>query len=63
MPATFDRALHSLLRDAGCCWVRDGRHPVYYSPISGLNFPVPVGIKSAHTANNVLKQAGLPKHF
>ena len=63
MAATFDRELHDLLKAAGCHFVRNGRHPVYYSPLSGKNFPVPVGIKSKHTANEVLKQAGLPKAF
>lgn len=63
MPATFDRELLKLLMDAGCRWVREGRHAIWYSPISERHFPVPNGIKSRHTANEVLKQAGLPKAF
>jgi hypothetical protein len=63
MADTFDRELARLLKDAGCYHVRDGRHPIWYSPISDKNFPVPTGIKSRHTANEVLKQAGLPKAF
>jgi len=31
--------------------------------VSQRHFPVPTGIKSRHTANEVLKQAGLPKAF
>jgi hypothetical protein len=63
MPSNFDRDLHALLKAAGCYFARQGRHPIYYSPISGKHFPVPVGIKSLHTANEWLKQAGLPKAF
>ncbi len=63
MPADFDRELKKLLVDAGCHHVRDGRHPIWTSPISGRHFPVPNGIKSRHTANEILKQAGLPKAF
>jgi hypothetical protein len=63
MADAFDRELLELLFAAGCKYVRAGRHPIYYSPISDKNFPVPTGIKSRHTANLVLKQAGLPKKF
>jgi hypothetical protein len=63
MPADFDRRLRELLERAGCHFVRAGRHPIWFSPLSRRNFPVPTGIKSRHTANEVLKQAGLPKAF
>ena len=63
MAATFDRELLSILERHGCCHVRAGRHDIWYSPISKRHFPVPNGIKSRHTANEVLKQAGLPKRF
>jgi len=54
-----------LLRDNGCCPVRTGKgdHEIWRSPITGQNFPVDNVIKSRHTANGVLKQAGLPKAF
>ncbi len=50
---------------AGCSFVRHGRgdHDMWYSPITGINFPVDNKILSRHTANEVLKQAGLPKQF
>ena len=63
MPADFDRRLKELLIAAGCYQVRTGRHPIWFSPVSERHFPVPTGIKSRHTANEVLKQAGLPKAF
>lgn len=65
MPADFDRELIRLLEEAGCRYVRPGKgsHQIWYSPKTKRNFPVPAGIKSRHTANGVLKDAGLPKHF
>jgi hypothetical protein len=36
---------------------------MWYSPITKRHFPVDNDIKSRHTANEVLKQAGLPKEF
>jgi len=40
-----------------------GDHEIWYSPITQRKFVVDSNIKSRHTANAVLKQAGLPKHF
>ncbi len=63
--ADFTRALKQHLREAGCRLVRQGRgdHEIWYSPITIINFVVDNHIKSRHTANAVLKQAGLPKKF
>jgi hypothetical protein len=65
MAPPFDRALRDLLRDAGCHMVRQGKgsHEVWHSPLTDKNFPVPIGIPSRHTANAILRQAGLPKAF
>jgi hypothetical protein len=38
-------------------------HAIWYSPISDRHFVVDSMIKSKHTANAVLKQAGLSKGF
>ncbi|MFN0190908.1 MAG: type II toxin-antitoxin system HicA family toxin [Aestuariivirga sp.] len=45
--------------------VRQGKggHEIWYSPLTMRNFAVPVGIPSRHTANAILRQAGLPKAF
>jgi HicA toxin of bacterial toxin-antitoxin, len=53
------------LRDAGCRFERQGRgdHEIWYSPITKIRFVVDQRIKSRHTANAVLRQAGLPKEF
>jgi hypothetical protein len=54
-----------ILQDNGCYPVRSGKgdHEIWHSPMSGQNFPVDGAIKSRHTANGVLRQAGLPKAF
>lgn len=53
------------LRDAGCEFVRHGKgdHDTWHSPVSGRYFTVDHKIKSRHTANQALKQAGLKKEF
>jgi len=65
MAPQFDRDLREKLRTAGCTFVRQGKgsHEIWYSPITKRNFPVPVGVASRHTANAILRQAGLPKAF
>ncbi len=58
-------ALVQLLRAAGCTLVRQaaGSHEVWQSPVSGRRFVVPRNTEMRHTANKVLKDAGLPKAF
>jgi len=63
--ADYTRALKKYLREAGCSFVRHGKgdHEIWLSPVTVLKFVVDNAIKSRHTANAVLKQAGLPKKF
>jgi hypothetical protein len=63
--AGFTADLKRILRENGCRFERPGKgdHEIWYSPISGRRFPVDADIKSRHTANAVLKQAGLDKRF
>jgi hypothetical protein len=63
--ADFGPKLRELLRRHGCEFVRQGKgdHEVWYSPHTKRRFPVDGTIKSRHTANGVLKQAGLEKAF
>jgi predicted RNA binding protein YcfA (HicA-like mRNA interferase family) len=65
MPATFDRELCRILTRTGCRFVRPGKgsHEIWYSPIVNQRFVLPTAIVSRHTANGVLKDAGLPKAF
>lgn len=61
----FLRELKQRLSDAGCHFVRPGKgdHEIWYSPLTDRHFTVDSGVKSRHTANETLKQAGLPKAF
>jgi predicted RNA binding protein YcfA (HicA-like mRNA interferase family) len=63
--AEFYRELTALLQKGGCRFVRPGKgsHEIWFSPVNGKHFTVPRSTKSRHTANEVLKQAGLPKAF
>jgi predicted RNA binding protein YcfA (HicA-like mRNA interferase family) len=63
--AELSRDLLRLLAEAGCKLIRPGKgsHQIWFSPIVNRNFTVPISTKSRHTANEVLKQAGLPKAF
>jgi hypothetical protein len=63
--AGFTGELKKILKYNGCYFERPGKgdHEIWYSPISGKRFPVDSDIKSRHTANEVLKQAGLAKEF
>jgi len=61
----FTSELKRILREAGCYLDRQGKgdHEIWFSPKTNRKFPVDANIKSKHTANAVLKQAGLPKAF
>jgi len=63
--APFTPKLKEILRAHGCTFERPGRgdHEIWYSPITERRFPVDHKILSRHTANAVLKQAGIPKQF
>lgn len=54
-----------LLRDGGCEFVRDGKgsHESWRSPHTNKPFSVPRNTVNRHTANGILKEAGLPKAF
>lgn len=61
----FTPELKRILRAAGCYFVRTGKgdHEIWHSPQSGRHITVDGKIKSRHTANAVLRQAGLEKQF
>jgi len=54
-----------LLRQAGCEFVRRGKgsHELWRSPITGKLLVIPRDTIKRHTANGILKDAGLPKAF
>jgi hypothetical protein len=61
----YSKDLKRRLKEAGCQFDRQGKgdHEIWYSPISNIKFVVDNHIKSRHTANAVLKQAGLAKRY
>ena len=61
----YTRELKQYLQRKGCSFERQGKgdHEIWFSPITAIRFVVDNRIKSRHTANAVLKQAGLPKKF
>lgn len=61
----FERDVRQYLKDNNCHLVRQGKgdHEIWYSPVTKRNFTVDGTIKSRHTANEVLKQAGIGKKF
>ena len=65
MGGSLTPELKRLLAAAGCTFERPGKgdHEIWYSPITKRRFPVDHKVLSRHTANGVLKQAGLPKAF
>jgi hypothetical protein len=62
---SFTPQVKKLLLAHGCRFERHGKgdHEIWFSPITQQGFVVDGEIKSRHTANGVLKQAGLEKHF
>jgi predicted RNA binding protein YcfA (HicA-like mRNA interferase family) len=65
MGSNLYRELVKLLSDAGCKFVRQakGSHEIWFSPITNRKLTVPKNTMMVHTANSVLKDAGLPKAF
>ena len=63
--ADYAPAVKRTLRENGCRFDREGKgdHEIWYSPITNRRFPVDHKIRSRHTANGIMKQAGLPKAF
>lgn len=63
--ADFYRELAAILRENGFKLLRPGKgsHEIWANPGANKQVTVPRSTKSRHTANDVLKQAGLPKRF
>ena len=62
---SYTPELLQILKQAGCYPLRTGKgdHSIWFSPVNEPPFVVYSKIKSRHTANAVLKQAGLPTVF
>jgi predicted RNA binding protein YcfA (HicA-like mRNA interferase family) len=60
----YGRRVRDKLSEAGCTFLRHGKgdHDIWTTR-DGRPFTVPAHIDSRHTANKILKDAGLPKAF
>lgn len=65
MSVSFTPELKKVLLASGCRFERRGKgdHEIWYSPITDRRFVVDTKIKSRHTANAILKQAGIDRRF
>lgn len=61
----YTKDVKDKLRDNGCEFFRQGKgdHEIWWCPTSGVKFVVDSNIKSRHTANAVMKQAGVDHKF
>ena len=60
----FGKPVRDRLGESGCSFLRHGKgdHDIWTTQ-QGRRIVVPVQIKSRHTANGILKEAGLTKAF
>jgi predicted RNA binding protein YcfA (HicA-like mRNA interferase family) len=65
MTSSFTPEVKRILGKHGCGVVRQGKgdHEIWFSPITKRNFPVDGKILSRHTANAIMKQAGIDHRF
>ena len=65
MGSSYTPEVKKLLLSHGCHFERQGKgdHEIWFSPITQRRFSVDGEIKSRHTANAVLRQAGIGKYF
>jgi predicted RNA binding protein YcfA (HicA-like mRNA interferase family) len=63
--ANYDRELRRVLSQNGCFLTRHGKgsHEIWHSPITNRNISVNIKIKSRHSANEILKEAGIKQKF
>ena len=63
--ADYENDVRKVLAASGCTFVRQGKgdHDIWYSPITGRNITVDGKIKSRHTANAIMRQAGIEHRF
>jgi hypothetical protein len=63
--AAYEKQVRKKLTEHGCYLQRRGKgdHDIWYSPITRLPITVDGEIKSRHTANGIMKRAGIEYHF
>jgi len=63
--AEYEKQVRSKLSENGCYFLRrdKGDHDIWFSPITKLQITVDGEILSRHTANGIMKRAGIKWHF
>ena len=63
--ASYEKDVKAKLSQNGCYFTRHGKgdHDVWFSPITKLPITVDHKIVSRHTANGIMKRAGIKFHF
>jgi predicted RNA binding protein YcfA (HicA-like mRNA interferase family) len=63
--AEYEKKVRAVLKENACYFVRRGKgsHDIWFSPVAGTMLPVPTKIPSRHTANAIMKEAGIDCHF
>lgn len=63
--ADYSPEVKKVLGAAGWQFERSGKgdHEIWYNPATRRHVTIDHKIRSRHTANGILKQAGLPKQF
>ncbi|GHV27537.1 addiction module toxin, HicA family protein [Synergistales bacterium] len=63
--AEYEKQVRDILIQNGCYFERRGKgdHDIWYSPITERHITVDGKIKSRHTANEIMKQSGIERHF
>ena len=65
MTGSFTSQVKRILKQHDCHPARQGKgdHKIWFSPITKRHFPVDSKILSRHTANGIMKQAGIAHKF
>lgn len=63
--AEYEKKVREVLKENKCFFVRHGKgdHDIWENPANKKRFAVDHVIKSRHTANGILKEAGIRYHF
>ena len=63
--AEYEKKVREKLAENGCTFLRQGKgdHEIWFSPITKLPITVDGKIASRHTANGIMKRAGISWHF
>ena len=63
--AYYENKVRDKLTENGCYFLRRGKgdHDIWFSPITKLPITIDGKILSRHTANGIMKRAGIDWHF